>query len=56
MIEVSLQNTFKNFDTGEDIYLLSIKMSDNNVYTIPCTKDEFETIHTKIKTIYNNEL
>lgn len=54
MVEVVLNKVFKDNNTGEDVYLLSIKLKDGDIHTIPCTKDEFDMVHLKVKKIYNN--
>ena len=56
MVEVIFEKKFRDESTGEDIYLLSIKLGATNIYTIPCKKHEFEMIHLKIKNIVNNNL
>lgn len=55
MVEVIFEKKFRDNNTGEDIYLLSIKI-DDNIHTIPCKKDDFEMLHLKIKKIINNNL
>ena len=56
MVEVVLNKVFKDPNTGDDVYLLSIKMKNGDIHTIPCSKDEFILIHQKIKKIVNNNL
>lgn len=55
MVEVILNKVFKDNNTGEDVYLLSIKLKNGDIHTIPCTKDEFDMIYLKIKKIFNNQ-
>jgi hypothetical protein len=53
MIDVKIVKQFKDPDTGEDIYILSIQI-DKNYYSIPVTKDQFLTIYQRMRSIQNN--
>jgi hypothetical protein len=54
-MEVKLVKMFKRQSDSEDIYVLSIKLDDNRYYNINVTKAEFEKIHHRIESIYNND-
>jgi hypothetical protein len=55
MIDVKLIKVFKRENDGEDIYVLSIKLDDNRYYNLNVTKSEFEKIHHRIESIYDND-
>jgi hypothetical protein len=55
MMEVKLVKMFKRQSDGEDIYVLSIKLDDSRYYNINITKAEFEKIHHRIESIYDND-
>jgi hypothetical protein len=55
MIDLKLIKSFKRENDGEDIYTLSIKLDDSRYYNLNITKSEFEKIHYRIESIYNND-
>lgn len=55
MIDVKLIKVFKRENDGEDIYVLSIKLDDDRYYNLNVTKVEFEKIHHRIESIYDND-
>jgi hypothetical protein len=55
MMDIRLVKMFKRDSDGEDIYVLSIKLDDSRYYNINVTKSEFEKIHHRIDSIYNND-
>jgi hypothetical protein len=54
MIDVKIVKQFKDPDTGVDIYILSIQI-DKNYYSMPVTKDQFQIIYQKLRSIQNND-
>ncbi len=54
-MDIRLVKMFKRDSDGEDIYVLSIKLDDSRYYNINVTKSEFEKIHHRIDSIYNND-
>lgn len=55
MIDVKLIKVFKRETDNEDVYVLSIKLDENRYYNLNVTKDEFEKIHNRISSIYDND-
>lgn len=53
MTDVKITKLFKDLDTGEDIYILSIQM-DNQYFNIPLNKKQFSEIFYKIRSIHDN--
>ena len=54
MIDVKIVKQFKDLDTGVDIYILSIQI-DKNYYSMPVSKDQFQIIYQKLRSIQNND-
>jgi hypothetical protein len=54
MIDVKIVKQFKDPDTGVDIYILSIQI-DKNYYSMPVSKDQFQIIYQKLRSIQNND-
>ena len=55
MFELKVNKVFKN-NAGEDVYVVSIKLSKDNYYNLNVTKSEMKNIYTRLKSIYENEL
>lgn len=53
MIDIKINKTFTDPNTRKDIYILSIQI-DDRYYNIPVTKDEFDGICIRLKSIYDN--
>ncbi len=53
MIDIKVIKQFKDVDTGQDVYIMTIQIG-KNYYSIPVTKDEFEEIYVKMRSIQNN--
>jgi len=55
MVDVKLIKVFKRESDAQDIYVLSIKLDENRYYNLNITKEEFEKIHHRIESIYDND-
>ena len=55
MVDVKLNKTFIDNNTGKEIYVLSIKM-DDVYHNIACDKEQFESLFYGIRSIFNNSL
>lgn len=53
MFEVVLNKVFKDTDTNQDIYCVSIKIK-NNFYTLYVTKEEFDKLTATFVSIRDN--
>ena len=53
MVEVVVRKTFKDQETTEDIYIVSVKIKDK-IYNIDLTKKEFEELSQNLYSIYRN--
>jgi hypothetical protein len=55
MFELKVNKVFKN-NAGEDIYVISIKLSKDSYYNLNVTKSEIKNIYTRLKSTYENGL
>jgi hypothetical protein len=53
MVEVVVRKTFKDQETNEDIYIISVKIK-NKIYNIDLTKKQFEEFSQSLYSIYRN--
>jgi hypothetical protein len=53
MVEVVVRKTFKDRETTEDIYIVSVKIKDK-IFNIDLTKKEFEEFSQSLYSIYRN--
>ena len=53
MVEAVIKKTFKDYQTTEDIYVLSVKIKDK-IFNIDLTKKEFEELSQSLYSIYRN--
>lgn len=53
MTDVKITKLFKDLNTGEDVYILSIQM-DEHYFNIPLNKKQFSEIFYKIRAIHDN--
>ena len=53
MVEVAITKTFKNHETTQDIYILSIKIN-SKIVSLDLTKNEFEELSQILYSIYRN--
>jgi hypothetical protein len=55
MVEAVIKKIFKDQNTTEDIYILSIKIKDK-IFNIDLTKREFEELSQSLYSIYRNNI
>jgi hypothetical protein len=55
MVEAVIKKIFKDQNTTEDIYILSIKIK-NKIFNIDLTKREFEELSQSLYSIYRNNI
>jgi hypothetical protein len=55
MVEAVIKKIFKDQNTTEDIYILSIKINDK-IFNIDLTKREFEELSQSLYSIYRNNI
>jgi len=53
MAEVVVRKTFKDQETTEDIYIVSVKIK-NKIFNIDLTKKEFDELSQNLYSIYRN--
>jgi hypothetical protein len=53
MVEVVVKKTFKDQETTEDIYIVSVKIK-NKIFNIDLTKKEFDELSQNLYSIYRN--
>jgi hypothetical protein len=53
MIDIKINKTFTDPNTRQDIYILSIRI-DDRFHNIPVTKEEFEAICNRLKSMNDN--
>jgi hypothetical protein len=53
MVEVVVRKTFKDQETTEDIYIVSVKIK-NKIFNIDLTKKEFDELSQNLYSIYRN--
>jgi len=53
MVEVSIKKTFKNHETTEDIFILSVKIRDK-IISLDLTKNQFDELSQILYSIYRN--
>jgi hypothetical protein len=53
MFDIVINKLFKDPNTGQDIYVLSIQLGDK-YYNLNVTKEEFNKICIRLKSIHDN--
>lgn len=53
MVDTKITKMFVDYETGKDIYILSIKIEDD-IHNIPVTKDNFEKLYYGIRSLFDN--
>jgi len=54
MFDLNVTKVFRNINTKEDVYVVSIKLNNERYYNMNVTKSEFKSIYTRLKSIYEN--
>lgn len=53
MIDIKITKLFFDPNKLQDIYMLSFQI-DGEYYNIPLTKDQFDKVYVRLKSIYDN--
>lgn len=53
MFDIKINKTFVDQRTGQDVYVLSIQLGEV-YYNLNVTKEQFEKIAIRLKSIYDN--